>query len=221
MGKIFIAILCLLLVTMIGLLVYRFNNPPQANGPFHNLITTRGKPITRQVSKGPAMNLQLIRELITKPTDKSIIDRIWDDDGTLFWVDHGEQDEDIVKNCESHLKTGKLSAEFDDKALTLYIQYGDKREMVPLTNSPADRHITLVALNKILTPDYETRLLNASIGGDTLAFVPLPCSEWQALDREFGADRVTVAFRKLESSPNVFTDTLIVPPPIKPWWKIW
>src|SRR5690606_27078091 len=104
------------------------------------------------------------------------------------------------------LKTNMLSSQFEDEKL--FIKFGTQIEEVPLTISEADRHITLLALNEILNPHYEIRMAWASDGGDTLAFAPLSCEEWDALELEFGVPSVSKAFLKLSPYPNVFTDPL-------------
>jgi hypothetical protein len=89
----------------------------------------------------------------------------------------------------------------------LYIYYGYKQIKVPLSYSAADRHITLCSLNAALSPDYEVRLCRASAGDDTLAFLPLPTSEWQV--REIKYDKaIQIHFYKISFKPNVFTEAL-------------
>ena len=67
--------------------------------------------------------------------------------------------------------TGRLTAEW--VGVDLFVTYGTKRVRVPLTESAEDRHITLLALNQVLSPEFEIRMLYASVGGDTGIFIPL------------------------------------------------
>jgi len=105
---------------------------------------------------------------------KDILDAVRkDDDGAFdalvvnekcsFLVDHRAQEEEIVTDCEAVLKTGRLSAEFSGDQL--FVVFGPKRIKVPLTLTPADRHIALLSLNEALDPEFEVRMLYASVGG--------------------------------------------------------
>ena len=59
----------------------------------------------------------------------------------------------------------------------------------------------------MLAPEYEVRLCIDSYGGDTLAFLPLACEDWTALERQYGA-AVNRRFFKFAERPNLFTDPL-------------
>jgi hypothetical protein len=157
----------------------------------------------------------LIRRLIATPSQE-VVNELFDDQQIVFWVDHRELDETIPEYCEQISRSGKLSATSSDEKLS--VSYGDRCAEVPLTLSPADRHITLLTLNEVLTPDFEVRMVWDSNGGDTLAFAVLSRVEWEALEREFGTKRVDAAFLKLAAKPNVFTDHLHRPV-AKRWWK--
>jgi hypothetical protein len=157
----------------------------------------------------------LVRRLIAEP-DAKTLDELFDDKESVFWVDHRESDDAIAEYCEELICTGKLSANWLDDEL--FLSYGDKRTRVPLTQSPADRHITLVALNEILAPDFDVRLAWDSTGGDTLAFAVLSQLEWRELEEEFGIKKVSAAFLRLTPHPNVFTEPLRRPS-TKPWWR--
>ncbi len=144
-----------------------------------------------------------IRSLIEDPGTDAAFEALCEDDASSFAVDWREDDRDILRDCEGVLKTGMLSADMEDDQL--FIQYGQKRVQVPLTYSVADRHITLVALNEVLHPDFEVRHVVASYGSDTLAFVPLPAADWLALEQQYGLAKVRAAFGTIHKSPDLFT----------------
>lgn len=50
--------------------------------------------------------------------------------------------------------------------------------------STDDRHITICLLNEALAPDYEVRFCIDSNGSDKLAFLPLPTSTWQEMEKD-------------------------------------
>ena len=156
------------------------------------------------------MNLELIQRAIESPTD-DVIQALLDDESTVFWVDWREEDAEIVEYCESIIQSGELSADEvdadNDAGFDLYINYRNQRVRVPLEIDIQDRHITLVALNEVLAPDYEIRFCIDSNGADTLAFAPLRCSDWKQLADQFGT-KVSLRFYQLQPRPNVFTDAL-------------
>jgi hypothetical protein len=159
---------------------------------------------------GDEVNLQLISQLLESPT-KNLIQKLLDDQDTVFWVDWREEDGSIIDFCESIIQTGILSAKVidveSDGGFELYIYYGYKQVKVPLSYSKHDRHITLCSLNAALKPDYEVRFCKASAGNDTLAFLPLPSSEWQALENRYGKT-LEEHFYRFSFKPNLFTETL-------------
>ena len=153
---------------------------------------------------------------------ESAAEELFDNHTDVFWVDWKEPDDILATYCEGCIKSGKLTSDLDDTGL--YLNYGDKRLKVPLTYSGADRHITLLALNELMTDDYEIRLVWMSDGGDTLAFAPLSVKVWTSLEEKYGNQAIEKAFMKLSYFPNVFTDPLRDHKPRiskKPWWKFW
>jgi hypothetical protein len=135
-----------------------------------------------------------------------------------FAVDWREEDRYIVQDCESILRTGRLRAEWVGDEL--FVTFGTKRLRAPLTESAADRHITLLTLNEALSPEFEVRMLYASVGNDTGVFVPLASDGWSTLERE-ACEVVSRRFHKLTTHPNTFTDLIKVPAKARPrpWWR--
>jgi len=153
--------------------------------------------------------------------DDAAFDALCENEDCCFSVDWREEDEYIPRYCESVLRTGKLTSEWvgDDD---LFVVFGAKRVRVPLTESAADRHITLLALNEALAPEFEVRMLYASVGRDGGDFVPLSSEGWRALESEAG-EVVARRFHKLAAHPNTFTELVKVPtkPKSRPWWRFW
>jgi hypothetical protein len=133
------------------------------------------------------------------------------DKTTVFWVDWREEDDAIVRYCESVLQTGNLAAEVVNdetgEGSALSIRYDAKNIKVPLSDSPDDRHIAICALNDALSPDYEVRFCIDSNGSDTLAFVPLPQTTWRELEEEHG-QKLNKHFYQIAITPNLFTGQL-------------
>lgn len=149
--------------------------------------------------------MNLIEKLIAEPSEETT-SLLFEGDDQIFWVDWREDDSALTEYCESIIQTNKLSSVWEDDKLI--IRYGDKSQVAPLTISGADRHITMVAINDILVPDYEIRMAWDSDGGDTLGFTILPTSEWSRLESQYGKDLVDKAFLQLKPRLNVFTDSL-------------
>lgn len=162
--------------------------------------------------------MNLIEQLVTHSDQSN--GHLLDDSESVLWVDWRMEDDAIVNDCESLLKTGSLSAVWTDDQLLL--RYAGTEKEVPLTETADDRHITLRALNELLAPEYELRMVWASDGSDTLAFVPLSASQWTDLEAKHGVAAVERAFFKLAKRPNVFTDPLHKHrPSSRPWWQFW
>lgn len=156
------------------------------------------------------MNIRLIAAVLETPTEKAI-QELLADETTVFWVDWRQGDETIVEDCEAVLRTGVLSSERvevdTDDGYEVHIVYRGRRHKVPLTYSGRDRHITICSLNDVLRPDFEVRFCIDSNGSDTLAFLPLPATEWAALEGRYG-DAVAGRFYRIAARPNLFTDVL-------------
>jgi hypothetical protein len=93
---------------------------------------------------------QKIVNAIVDPTDDNI-DALLYDDSLVFRVDHREEDDAIVRYCESKLQTNSLAVSgYTDPIGTITLKYKDRTFEPPLTESPEDRHIMLWSLNEIL-----------------------------------------------------------------------
>ena len=137
----------------------------------------------------------------------SDLDALWED-GAVVWIDHREYDEDIVRYSEKLLNTGKLSAKCIDAdnelGYDLIICYDGKEMTVPFDISDVSRDTTLCTLNALIRPDYEVRLWMDSIGGDTLAFIPLSADNWKKLESEFGKEKVLYHFPVMNENERMF-----------------
>ena len=149
--------------------------------------------------------------------DDEAFDELLIDEEHCFTVDHRAFDDEIAWQCENILKTGRLSSPMD--GTDLFIAFGPKKIKVPLTMSSADRHITLLAINEALAPEFEVRMLYASVGNDSGTFVPLSTENWSFLEQKF-PQVLARRFHKLTLHPNTFTEIVPVPGRAAPtrWW---
>lgn len=126
-----------------------------------------------------------IRHYLETGEDAFLFEVLGAEDGILLWVDHGAEDDGIVRDTEAILRTGALSAQFadDGDAPDLIVTWRGEDIRVAYPAPYADRDTTLIGLNRLLQPDYELRLCTASRGSDTLAFLPLSSDAWRDLER--------------------------------------
>ena len=92
----------------------------------------------------------------------------------------------VVSLVAKVIKSSELWAnEIDDEFL---IGHRGNQTGGPLTKDPEDNETLLAmrAVNDLLAPDYEIRLMLESIGSDTLYYYVLPPTAWAAIDIECG-----------------------------------
>lgn len=125
---------------------------------------------------------------LQNPTVDAFFD-LFEDDGPVMWVDWGEEDDNIVHMAANVLALDQLSARFDDGLnddLELVVNYdGTEHRIRYPEKGAADRDTTLFGLNQILLPKFELRLCTAARGSDMGAFLALPASDWDDLERAY------------------------------------
>lgn len=140
--------------------------------------------------------------------------RLQDNDLVCFQVDWRNDDADTVKDCAAllpDLPPGALTAAWvpttDPAAINpdLVITYCGAAYQVPLRHSFDDRHLTLLALNAILAPDYEIRDVASSHDGDTRCYIVLSAGAWTYLAAEYPA-ALAQQLWPLEDHPFLSTD---------------
>jgi hypothetical protein len=118
----------------------------------------------------------------------------------VFWVDWREADTDIVKMAAEAIGTDDLKV--DTTKGKFVIVHRKKRTVVPLTGKPGEQGIVLASLNKALAPHIEIRLVRASDGGDTLAYMPLRKRDWTAYQAIYGP-KLHAAFAPIDLESQV------------------
>lgn len=127
----------------------------------------------------------------------------------LISVDWRGEEELIIEECETAIKTGDLSFEVadadNDVGFKRYIIYRGKQYFVHLSPKKDElgryknvRSSVILKLNEILQPDYELRYLTASEGGDSVILLPLPTKLWTILEAVYG-ETLHIAFAKLST----------------------
>jgi hypothetical protein len=160
------------------------------------------------------MTPSLLRRLISEGDTPEVTLELTREDAPVFWVDWSADFDSIVFGLARVLGEQRLGASRVGGAIAMH--YRDRSDSVPETTEEPPLHEVLLAANRLLLPELEIRLVWASTEGDGLAFAPLPCADWRALEQEFGPDRVAVAFLRLGKTPDVFNDRLIRPSGAQP-----
>lgn len=153
-----------------------------------------------------------IEDYLTVPSRERFYKLLGDEEGIVAWVDHREEEESIILEIESCLKTGSLRSEVvesdNEHGFDFFIEFKGKKKRVPfVTLGTHNRQEAIVTLNEILVPDYEVRFCVDSSGNDTLAYIPLSCTDWQTLEEKYTPEKVRRYFYPINAeSPNMFTD---------------
>lgn len=105
-------------------------------------------------------------------------------------IDWREEDDKVVAACRNALLDGSqaelkfTSVENDDHcSATGILKYGDRSLEIEIPFSHKSRYILLRAVNQILSPDYEIRLIRHSLGGDTHEFMLFSRQQWSEIQK--------------------------------------
>ncbi|MBN6709657.1 hypothetical protein JFL47_11590 [Haemophilus haemoglobinophilus] len=125
---------------------------------------------------------------------------------TLIWVDHREYDEDIISYVNEKLED-KIEIVLQDNGKPygedIILKHKDKSLMIPYKEK-MDRDTTIKYLNEFIKPKYEIRFCIESLGNDTLAYVVLTKDLWEQLENEFGTEKVSYYFEKINLESKMF-----------------
>ena len=131
-----------------------------------------------------------LRDILTylKTGSVDVFYELFEDENPAIWIDWGEEYYNIVKMAAEVLGLDDLTAYFDNDSCDLLITYrGIEHRVRYPEEGVADRDITIIALNKLLRPEHELRLCNASRGSDTLALMAFPAADWALLEHKYPA----------------------------------
>ena len=147
-----------------------------------------------------------IRSFLSAPTEQQ---DEFDASDALIWVDWGDEDESVLSYLNDVLpEEAQIDYECVDseteRGFDILLKKDGEAHAVPYAADAADRDTTLKAAQEYLAPAYEIRWYMGSLGSDTLAFVLLPASQWEQLEREFGAEQVTYYFPPIHADSQMF-----------------
>lgn len=121
----------------------------------------------------------------------------------LIMVDWKDASTDTIDNTREAIGDRDLDAylENPDDGI-VFVRFGDRLIFVPEDDErcgPDDKAVR--AINEVLSPTYELRIL-AGDSGDFCLYLPMDKSSWDGLDKTFGPEKVDKFFTKLDFDPT-------------------
>lgn len=101
------------------------------------------------------------------------------------WVDWRASDDEVIKQFDNRLLRSGLEAEWLDGDLQISLGSERKRRLA----APEDQYQSLRALNELLAPDFEIRVVRKEADGDTHGFLFAPSWLWKHLE-EFDREKL-------------------------------
>lgn len=147
-----------------------------------------------------------IKRFLAAPEENK--DEFWESDA-LIWVDWRDFDESIIRYFNEKLPD-------EDKVLFECVKIEKARGVdillkkngvstaIPYADDCTDRDTTLKSIQEYISPKYQIRWYMDSLGGDTLAFCIELTSQWEQLEQEFGAEKVTYYFAPIQTDSVMF-----------------
>ena len=147
-----------------------------------------------------------IKKFLSAPEENK--DEFWESDA-LIWVDWRDFDESIIRYFNEKLPD-------EDKVLFECVKIEKARGVdillkkngvstaIPYADDCTDRDTTLKSIQEYISPKYQIRWYMDSLGGDTLAFCIELTSQWEQLEQEFGAEKVTYYFAPIQTDSVMF-----------------
>ena len=126
-----------------------------------------------------------------------------EDDETLVWVDHREEEEALLCAFAERLPAAEGLEPFW-RGDALWLRWRGAEHRLPLTFSPVDRYVAIHSLAELLAPDYRILVQRESLGGDTHGFLLLAQTAWETADAATRA-RLDADFEALEPGIDAFS----------------
>ena len=147
-----------------------------------------------------------IKRFLAAPEENK--DEFWESDA-LIWVDWRDFDESIIRYFNKKLPD-------EDKVLFECVKIEKARGVdillkkdgvstaIPYADDCTDRDTTLKSIQEYISPKYQIRWYMDSLGGDTLAFCIELTSQWEQLEQEFGAEKVSYYVAPIQTDSVMF-----------------
>jgi len=195
MNKYLIVIFLVLVGVVAFVVISQFNNK---NTTLKNMPESQNKLSNKKLDE--------LRSYIEN--DDIDIEDFDEDEKIVTWIDHREDDADIVRYFEGIIESGHLSAEWVDvegrQDRDVAIEYKNIKNSIDYPGEYTDRDTTITFLNEMISDDYEIRFCKESDGNDTLAFIILENKEWSSLEDSFGSKKLNGLFAKISPGDIFF-----------------
>ena len=150
--------------------------------------------------------MEEIRKFLSEPEEHQ--DKFWESDA-LIWVDWRDFDESIINYFNEKLPDAdKIQFECaeteKERGVDIFMKKNGVSTPIPYVDDCTDRDTTLKSIQEYLSPKYQIRWYMGSLGGDTLAFCIGLNSQWEQLEQEFGAEKVSYYFKPVQSNSVMF-----------------
>lgn len=150
--------------------------------------------------------MEEIRKFLSAPSETE--DDFWESD-FLIWIDWREDDEAIPRYFNEKL-TEEDKIQFEcvetekERGVDILLNKNGICTPIPYEDDCTDRDTTLKSIQEYVSPKYQVRWYMGSLGGDTLAFCILPTAQWNQLEQEFGAEKVSYYFAPIHTNSRMF-----------------
>lgn len=151
---------------------------------------------------------QEIATFLNNPTEE-VLEKLWEEDKLLVWIDWREYEEDIIDYFNEHLaEMAKIVCEMQEidkpRGVDIVLTSKEKSMTVPFADDRTDRDSAIRAMQEIIAPYNQIRWFMESLGGDTLAFVLLSTEQWMELEQQFGKEKVQFYFQVITNDSVMF-----------------
>lgn len=142
---------------------------------------------------------QEIATFLHEPTEEAL-DKLWEEDELLVWIDWREYEEDLIDYFNDHLsETTKIVCEVKEidkpRGVDIVLTSKEKSMTIPFADDKTDRDSAIRAMQEMIAPHHQIRWFMESLGGDTLAFVLLSAEQWDELEQQFGKKKYSFIFK--------------------------
>lgn len=124
----------------------------------------------------------------------------------LLWLAPDMDDEDVINCIAWYTEMEKVLFAVYDNANNLCIRYKDKDTKIEYPGGIRDKDITIKAVNKIISDEYEIRLLQDSIGHERLGFFILQHDHWKNMEYSY-SETAPLIFSKIDEDTKIFSLT--------------
>ncbi|MEK4425324.1 hypothetical protein [Solibacillus sp. FSL K6-1523] len=151
---------------------------------------------------------QEIATFLHEPTEEAL-DKLWEEDELVVWIDWRECEEDIIGYFNEHLaETFQIECEVIEidkpRGVDIVLTSTEQSMRIPFADDKTDRDSAIRAMQELIAPHHQIRWFKESLGGDTLAFVLLPTGQWDELEQLFGKEKVQFYFQVITNDCMMF-----------------